>query len=125
MPCKLLIIDDDDDVRESLLAILRGEGFVAEGAKSGLAALDLLTWRGFAPHAIVLDLLMPAMSGEQFRGVVQKHPVWSKIPIIVCTADRAADVAAVGAFGVLYKPFDLEKLLELVRSACAASGVTD
>ena len=63
---------------------------------------------------------MPAMSGEQFRGVVQKHPAWSKIPIIVCTADRAPDVAAVGAFGVLYKPFDLEKLLELVRSACAA-----
>src|SRR5256885_11479702 len=87
MPCKLLIIDDDDDVRESLLAILRGEGFVAEGATSVLAALDLLTSRGFAPDAIVLDLLMPAMSGEQFRRVVQKHAAWTKMPVIACTAD--------------------------------------
>jgi twitching motility two-component system response regulator PilG len=115
---KLLIIDDDDDTRESLISLFQSEGFQAEGAKSGLAALAMLTFGEIVPDAILLDLLMPAMNGAQFRSVAQRHPRWSSIPIIVCSADRVRDPDALKVFGVLEKPFDLDDLLEVVKRAC-------
>ena len=119
--CKILVVDDDDDIRDSLIGLFRGEGLTAEGAKSGVAALALLTWGQFAPDVILLDLLMPSMSGDQFRSVVQRHPLWSRIPIIVCTAGHLPDPGQVGAFGVMQKPFDVEQLLSLVKRACQVS----
>ena len=116
--CKVLIIDDDEDIRDSLVGLLRGEGLAAEAANSGVTALALLTWGQFVPDVILLDLLMPSMTGDQSRKVVQKHPRWSHIPIIVCTAGHLPDPRQIGAFGALQKPFDVEQLLSLVKRAC-------
>lgn len=116
--CKILIIDDDNDVRESLIALLNNEGYDATGARSGLAALTNMTWQRYIPDVILLDLLMPAMDGEQFHAVLQKHPKWARIPIVLCTG-RAGPVPF-SVFGVLEKPFDLEQMLALVKSACAS-----
>lgn len=117
-PSKVLIIDDDDDVREALMALLNNEGYDAAGARSGLAALNTMTWQRYLPDVIVLDLLMPTMDGEQFHAVLQKHPQWSRIPIVLCTGRPGQSTLAV--FGVLEKPFDLEQMLALVKRACAA-----
>jgi CheY-like chemotaxis protein len=115
--CRVLIIDDDDDVREALVALLITEGYDATGAHSGLAALATMTWKRFIPDVILLDLLMPSMDGAQFHAVLQKHPDWSRIPVVVCTG--AAQPVALAVFGVLEKPFDLEEMLAIVKSACA------
>src|SRR5205807_7089486 len=117
---KLLIIDDDDDIRESLVALLRGEAYEVAGARNALDALTLLAQGAFVPAAILLDLFMPAMSGEQFDQAVQHHPSWSKIPVIICSAGPVPAEIAATAFAVLRKPFDLDRLLELVRAACAS-----
>lgn len=119
MSCKILIIDDDDDVREALIALLKSEGYEAGGARSGLAALTTMTWGRFIPDVILLDLLMPSMNGEQFRIVLQKHPTWSKIPIVVCTGDAVPAEVQLSVFGVLEKPFDLDFMLAMVKRACA------
>jgi CheY-like chemotaxis protein len=115
--CRVLIIDDDDDVREALIALLVTEGYDAAGAASGLAALTIMTGKRFIPDVILLDLSMPSMDGAQFHAVLQKNPDWSQIPIVVCTGD--AEPVTLSVFGVLEKPFDLEKMLEIVKSACA------
>jgi CheY-like chemotaxis protein len=115
--CRVLIIDDDDDVREALIALLITEGYDAAGAPSGLAALTIMTWKRFIPDVILLDLLMPTMDGAQFHAVLQKHPDWSQIPVIVCTGD--AQPVTLSVFGVLEKPFDLDEMLAIVKSACA------
>ena len=120
--CKVLIIDDDDDVRDALIALLIHEGYDAAGARSGQAALATMTWQRYVPDVILLDLFMPAMDGEQFHAVLQKHPQWSSIPIVLCTG-RPSRVS-LSVFGVLEKPFDLEQMLAIVKSACASRPPT-
>ena len=117
--CKILIIDDDEDVRESLIALLNGEGYDAAGAHSGLAALTTMTWQRYLPDVILLDLIMPTMDGEKFHAVVQKHPRWSRIPILLCTGNGAP--VTIPVFGVLQKPFDLDEMLALIKNACACA----
>jgi DNA-binding NtrC family response regulator len=119
MPCKLMIIDDDPDIRESLVDLLTQEGYAAQGVPTGIIALSQMTWDKFVPDVILLDLFMPAMSGDQLRLVLQKHLRWSKIPIIVCSGESVPQEIRIAVFGVLQKPFDLERMLGLVKSACA------
>jgi CheY-like chemotaxis protein len=115
--CKILIIDDDDDIRESLVALLRTEGYEVRGAAGGFDGMAILAQAQFAPDAILLDLLMPGMSGEQFDAAVRNHPMWSKIPIIICSAGPVPAPLESSVFGVLRKPFDLDLMLQLVRNA--------
>jgi twitching motility two-component system response regulator PilH len=117
--CKILIIDDDDDLRESLIALLADAGYDARGAGSAVAALAGMSWGEGAPDAILLDLVMPAMDGEQFHVAVQQDPRWSGIPILLCTGDRVPAGLLAGVFGVLRKPFDLDELFALIKRACA------
>lgn len=119
--CRLLIIDDDDDILDALEALMRSEGFEVAVARSGFAALTDLTYGRVRPQAILLDCLMPSMSGDQFLAVVRRHPSWSRIPVIVCSAGGVPADMSSTAFGVLQKPFDLDELLTLVRRACGAS----
>ena len=120
--CKLLIIDDDKDVRDSLGELLREEGFDVFLSDSGFSALTDLTFGRFDPHAILVDLLMPSMSGTQFLAVVRRHPRWSRIPVIVCSAANVPEDLAEGAFGVLQKPFDFDRLMDLVNRACTCEA---
>jgi CheY-like chemotaxis protein len=117
--CTLLVIDDDDDIRESLVALLRSEGYSVMGASNALDALTLLS-HGEKPSAIVLDLFMPSMSGAQFHDTIRRHPLWSKIPVIVCSAGPVPPDVLKSATAVLTKPFDLDRLLDLVRGVCPA-----
>ena len=120
--CKILVIDDDDDIRESIVALLNSEGMEAAGARSGIAALSMMTWARFVPDVILLDLIMPSMSGEQFRGMLQKNASWSSIPIVICSGEAISPSLRPHVFGVLEKPFDLDKLFSLIKSACASRG---
>lgn len=116
--CKLLIIDDDDDIRESIVSLLRTEGYEARGAPDALEALAGLSKGEFVPAGILLDLFMPSMSGVQLYETVARHPEWSKIPIIVCSAGPIPPDIATRAFAALAKPFDLDRLLAVVRAVC-------
>ena len=107
----VLVIDDDELVRETLGDFLSDEGFQPLLVSDGAEALKLL---GSAPRPclIILDLGMPHLDGWQFREQQARDPNLSSIPVIVVTADRSANVN--GAV-VLRKPLNLNQLANAIE----------
>ena len=116
---RLLIIDDDDDVRESLEALMVEEGFDVAVARSAPAALSDMTFGRVVPHAILIDMQMPSMSGAQFLAIIQRSEEWAGIPVVLCSGSSLHPELSVGAFAVLQKPFDIEQLIAILELACA------
>jgi two-component system response regulator MprA len=126
---KILVVDDERAVRESLRRALELQGYQVELASDGAEALERLNGNG-QPDAVVLDILMPGIDGlevcRQLRGR------GNSVPVLMLTArdavgDRVAGLDA-GADDYLVKPFALEELLARVRallrrSSPAADGV--
>jgi CheY-like chemotaxis protein len=113
----VLIVEDDDMLRESVRDLLRDHGFETAEAIHGRAALDYLQTNP-PPCVVLLDLMMPVMNGWDFMAAVLRGQP-SPIPPIVVTS-AMADHAPSGAAAVLRKPFDLDELVEIVRRHCAA-----
>lgn len=118
----VLLIEDDDAIRTPLAGLLRSEGFQVTSAKHGKEALELLK-TGALPGLILLDLMMPEMSGGEFLEAVRRRQDLRTIPIVIMTAwlHRWADVTA-NADDVLTKPIDTDRMLELVRRYCGGDG---
>jgi CheY-like chemotaxis protein len=119
--CKLLVVHDDDDLRNALVELLTSEGFPVEDVTNGHAALEKMK-AGYKPDVILSDLLMPVMDGYELNRRLKRHQSWSSIPLIVFTglnldAGRLTDVEA-----ILQLPFDSETLLAQVKSACAKAA---
>jgi CheY-like chemotaxis protein len=115
--CPVLIVEDDEDLRDMMAQMLTIEGFAAATVANGREALDYLhgTTR---PHVILLDLMMPVMDGWEFRRRQQADPELAPVPVIVLSALDQARAAPVDATAFLKKPLDFDRLLELVRSHC-------
>src|SRR5690242_11377316 len=90
----VLIIDDEQDIREIFETVLRYDGYDVLSASDGEQAMDLLR-QGARPDAILLDLMMPQMDGWQFRVAQRKDPALAAIPVIAVSADRTAKAAAI------------------------------
>lgn len=108
----VLVIDDDELVRETLGDFLSDEGFLPLLASDGEEALKLLASASPRPGLIILDLGMPNFDGWQFREQQARDPNLSSIPVIVVTADRSANVS--GAV-VLRKPLNLDRLATAIE----------
>jgi CheY-like chemotaxis protein len=121
----VLIVEDDPDVREMLAALLVTEGFHAVAAEDGLEALHLLrAVRHRAPQIpclILLDLMMPRLSGNEFRRAQLGDPTVASVPVAVMSGavDLEQRAQALGAVATLAKPIDCEMLLKVVRRYCA------
>ena len=116
---RLLVVEDDRDVRETLVRILGDAGYQVIGAADGREALLALDNRsGEPPALILLDLRMPRMDGRQLHDELGQHPSFRDIPIIVLSADGrpTSQSQLTRAAAVLAKPVRLEKLLNLVES---------
>ena len=113
----ILIVEDDFDVRESLSEALRDEGYAIECAVDGEQALEYLR-NGGRPGLILLDLMMPRMSGSEFRMVQKVDPQLQHLPVVLLSADGAMDekAKALETDGALRKPIDLEQLLKVIES---------
>lgn len=113
--CTVLIVEDDLDIREALSEVLQGEGYQVLEAENGAEALRRLHER--LPGVILLDLRMPVMNGWQFRREQVRHAHFADIPVVVISADRAAeaDAESLGVEAFLPKPIDLEVLLDTVQ----------
>jgi CheY-like chemotaxis protein len=118
-PGNILIVEDDDDIREALTQILELEGYVVREAVNGREALDMIA-ASAPPDLILLDLMMPVMDGWQFRAEQLKDPTLSKVPVVVISADAGVHekVSTFGAASVLPKPISLDRLLRAVESLC-------
>lgn len=110
---RILVVDDDAAIRRLLLTFLRRRGFDPLGACNGREAL--VEMRAGNADLVLLDLMMPEVSGWEVLVQRAAEPALSKIPVIVVTATNSGDARA-GLLGknvcaVLGKPFDLEFLL--------------
>jgi CheY-like chemotaxis protein len=116
---RLLVVEDDRDVRETLVRILGDAGYLVRGAADGHEAMtELRRPEQPRPALLLLDLRMPRMDGRQLYEELARDDELSKIPIIVLSADGRPDAQAElrGAVAVIAKPVRLEKLLGLVES---------
>jgi two-component system chemotaxis response regulator CheY len=117
---RLLLVDDDDFLREALEEALAYEGHEVSTASDGAEALALLE-RGLAPDAVLLDLMMPVLDGWGFVERQQAEPRWADIPVVVLTAMGTLP-RPIAARALLHKPFRLEELLEALPGAAAPGG---
>jgi CheY-like chemotaxis protein len=115
----VLVVDDDEAIRESLRDLLEDAGFDTIGARNGLEALNLLAALPIAPAFILLDLMMPVMDGWAFCDKRQMSRVFSDVPVIAISATDVTESnrpAGVDAF--VAKPIDADKFARLaVRMA--------
>ncbi len=107
----ILVVDDERDLRDSIAELLVDEGYDVEEAGDGAEALAKA--RACHPIVVLLDLMMPGMSGWEFRAQQRGDPELSEIPVIVVSA--LGKTPGLDAAGYLQKPFDLEDLLSAVR----------
>jgi len=125
-PFSILLVEDDFDVREALTETLRDHGYAVEAAVDGEQALQLLR-SGARPGLILLDLMMPRMSGSEFRRAQQVDPALSDLPVVLLSADGRMEekARALNVEGAIRKPIDLDELftvIERVRGASRARG---
>lgn len=113
----VLIVEDDEEVRESLFDVLSMEGYRVRCASHGGEALEQLS-RGPAPSLILLDLMMPVMDGWEFLRQRARLGQGEAVPVLVLTALNNATVPA--ATAVLRKPVKIDELLACVRSHAGA-----
>jgi CheY-like chemotaxis protein len=117
----VLVVEDDRDLRDSLLEVLEEAGYSSIGAEDGLRALAVLQTDAQRPDLILLDLQMPNMDGPSFRAEQLRLPALARIPVVVVTADANAmqQARTLGARAVLRKPLKLPQLLELIPQVVA------
>ncbi len=116
----ILIIEDDDDIRDTLLRLLREEGYQTAACANGLEALERLRL-GLRADVILLDLMMPVMDGWEFRVRQKADPRIASIPVLAISADTSAKAAAIDAEAYLRKPIDYESLVGSVERTLFAS----
>jgi CheY-like chemotaxis protein len=115
--CPVLIVEDDEDLRDMMAQLLTIEGFEPATVANGREALDYLH-TSEKPHVILLDLMMPVMDGWEFRRQQKADPDLARVPVIVLSALDAGRASTVDATAFLKKPLDFDRLLELVRLHC-------
>ncbi|WP_437511764.1 response regulator [Sorangium sp. So ce1099] len=115
---RILVVDDDPDIRETLAELLQEEGYAVSSAAHGGEALCALRTDP-RPGLILLDLMMPIMDGWQFRAEQKKDPELASIPVVIISATgRDEFVSSLGAAQFLKKPINLEQLLAAVEQHC-------
>jgi DNA-binding response OmpR family regulator len=119
----ILIVDDEPDIRTILETYLQAHGFQTLTAADGIEAVEVGTAQ--RPDLVLLDFMMPDMSGFQVARLLKDDPTTSGIPVIMLTAktqqsDRFWGLDS-GAVAYIHKPFDLQDVLEQVRQQLTAS----
>ena len=110
----VLVVDDDDSIRQVVVAALQDEGFAVLEARHGAAALDRISHHRV--DLILLDMRMPVMNGWEFARIYGQRP-GPRAPIITMTAavDAGRWGTEIGADAILGKPFDIDELLRAVE----------
>jgi CheY-like chemotaxis protein len=109
---RVLVVDDEPDIREALVDLLEDEGYEADGASEGAEALAKA--RALHPGLVLLDLMMPGMNGWEFRAKQREDPELAEIPVVVLSA-MSTPQAIEGAAAYLTKPFEVNDLITTIR----------
>jgi CheY-like chemotaxis protein len=119
----VIVLEDDAEIRDSIVEVLLEDGFEARGFTNGAEALDYLR-SGGAASMILLDVMMPIMDGVEFRRKIEEDPSLAAIPVVLLTAagDAQRRAAAMRVSGGLNKPVRIDALLSIVESHCRRRG---
>lgn len=120
--CSVLVVEDDEAIRESMRELLELEGFDVVTARNGREALAAA--RAARPCVVLLDLFMPVMDGWQFLAEVERDRELADLPVTVVSAagDR---VSGIGGRPYLRKPVTFGKLVAAVRASCRIHRAAD
>jgi CheY-like chemotaxis protein len=113
---KILVVEDDDAIRTTLVELLALEGYEVVPAHHGKEALELLRDRKEDPCLVITDLMMPKMDGWELMRCLEEQDVLISIPVIVMTASESTHRGR--ARQLIKKPFNLDTVVELVRQHC-------
>lgn len=121
MPERILIVEDERSVADAVAYTLRQEGFETQTAADGRSALD--QFESFAPSLVILDLMLPGLSGWQLLSAFRRR---RDVPVIMLTAraaeaDRVAGIE-MGADDYIVKPFSMRELVARVRMVLRRAG---
>jgi DNA-binding response OmpR family regulator len=114
---KVLVVDDDEDLRDSLAELFADEGYEVLTAGNGEVALHLLDTIEL-PCIVILDLMMPVLDGNQVYERMQNDPRLAKVPVIISTSDPSR---APSGLLIMKKPINLDRLLAAVKHLCGNS----
>jgi CheY-like chemotaxis protein len=120
-PCQapVLLVDDEDDLRETLRDLLVDAGFRVEVAANGREAMAILART--KPCVVILDIIMPEMSGLEVYAAMQANPELVGIPVIVSTSDSSRAPSGVL---LMKKPINVDRLLKTVATLCTSSAAS-
>jgi signal transduction histidine kinase len=114
---RVLLVEDDDDLRMSLADVLEASGFEVQHATNGREAIECLS--DDAADVIVLDLMMPVMDGWEFRAWQKRVPAQASTPVVVLSANGSAQAAAIDADLYLPKPVSRRALVDAIERVIA------
>lgn len=114
----VLLVDDHDDARDALAQLIRADGYAVDTARNGRDALRVL--QNVYPCVILLDLMMPEMTGYDFRQAQLADDDLREIPVIVCSSnhDIRERTKEMGAAAYVEKPIEFTRLMGLIRKHC-------
>ncbi len=118
----ILVVDDEARVRSALTQLLEDEGYQVAVVRNGKEAIDYLEQSTTAPCLILLDMMMPEMTGVEFLTHQQSNATLANIPVVAMSASlylaQNADVFGVAEY--IHKPFDFPELLSIVTRHCGS-----
>jgi CheY-like chemotaxis protein len=120
---RILIVDDNNSIKESLTWVLEGKGYTVITAGNGKDALALLQRKQMLPNLILLDVMMPIMNGWQFLEEKRLNQRLKNIPTVISTDKtnlESQDFHPHEYF--LPKPFDIEELISLIKEKARKSN---
>lgn len=115
----VLLVEDNDDVRQMMATALELGGHEVWPARDGAEALNLLHER-HPPCLILTDLMMPVMNGWEFRAELRRHPALADVPVVAVSAIPAEYLKRLDGMELLPKPIDIERLLHVVCEYCGS-----
>jgi CheY-like chemotaxis protein len=118
-PKQILVVEDDLDILDTFIQVLEMAGYAATGAVNGQDALDKLVTEP-RPCMILLDLMMPVMTGWELHARLAADPILASIPVVfVSAAGELSGIEAPKPAAYLRKPVEVKVLLETVQRLCA------
>lgn len=116
-PWPVLVVEDDHEIRESLVDILGDQSISVIAAVNGRDGLNQLVAHHGKVRLVLLDMMMPVLDGDGFREEQTSDPRFASLPVVVMSAyrDVAAAAQRLGAAGYLKKPFSVSDVLDAIR----------
>ena len=120
---KILVIEDNNLIRETVLEILNLRGFEAVGAENGKLGVELAIAQ--IPDLILSDVMMPELNGFEVFAILRSHPATASIPFIFLTASEMEKALELKADGYLKKPCSITEILGAIATQLEKPTVTN